>query len=459
LLKKILTLTLTLALVACAGTRRASDIATPNVDYIETLDVARAPNADSFLVLLAMNYQSYAVYNARTAGYIDVGELFAGKAISAFSGETPFPEALDAWPIADDNLRFDLQQACKDLIESLKNNVADTCPEAAAEAQAKYDCWLSASSIGNYATADECRVRFTRAMSVLRGGENGGCAATKKRTVKQQQAYYPDTRNLSSVNGMRAREGVVIVNNINIPTNLITPEPVAPVTFNQNITYSGEHGARVIDDTGVVAAEVIVDDNLVSRDEFINMMMALRAELAAIHARLDVEPAEIIHTEKMREVIVEDPETVMLKVQQIPLEPEQSIMEEIFEIGFDFDKSVIKPEYKELIRKLAESAQNRNVRVSVVGHTDTAGSRAYNYALGGRRAEAVRKMLVANGIPAERIFAVSSGESDLKVQTGDGVPNAANRRVRVVKETSVMTEPDGVEYEYVIAGEPVFVRE
>ena len=97
-----------------------------------------------------------------------------------------------------------------------------------------------------------------------------------------------------------------------------------------------------------------------------------------------------------------------------------------------------------MIRELADATQaNKNIKVSVVGHTDTAGSNSYNYALGGRRAEAVQRMLISYGIPASQIVAVSAGEEDLKVATPDGTPNAENRRVRVVKETHY-TEPGKV---------------
>ena len=173
----------------------------------------------------------------------------------------------------------------------------------------------------------------------------------------------------------------------------------------------------------------MVGDELVTRDEFINMMMAMREELAAINARLD----------KIQAASQED--KTIIKVQQIPLEPKQHVMEEILEIRFDFDKAVVKPEYEDLIRQLATATQeNKNIKVSVVGHTDTMGSKDYNYSLGGRRAEAVQKMLIKYGIPASQIVAVSAGEEGLAVQTGDGVANAANRRVRVVKEVHY-TEP------------------
>ena len=150
------------------------------------------------------------------------------------------------------------------------------------------------------------------------------------------------------------------------------------------------------------------------------MMMAMRAELAEINARLDKLSAKNYD------------EKTVIKVQQIPVEPKQHVMEEVFEIRFDFDKANIKPEYEDLIRKLVDATQsNKNIRVSVVGHTDTSGSKSYNYALGGRRAEAVQKLLIGYGIPASQIVAVSAGEEDLKVPTLDGVRNAENRCVHV----------------------------
>ena len=123
-------------------------------------------------------------------------------------------------------------------------------------------------------------------------------------------------------------------------------------------------------------------------------------------------------------------------------------MEEVFEIRFDFNKATIKPEYQELIEQLATATQeNKNIKVSVVGHTDTSGTQNYNYALGGRRAEAVQKMLIKYGIPASQIVAVSAGEEDLAVPTPDNTPNAANRRVRVVKEVHYTEEAKPVPME------------
>lgn len=464
------------ALAACARSNSddAYDVSTPTVDYVERLDVYSAPHQDSFLNQLAMNYRSYAIYNARTSGYPEIGEQFAQKAVAAFSGELPFPESLDNWPVNDEQTAFELYTAYNELMDQLRNDASMVQPELAAELQAKYDCWLSATASGQDATARQCRDRFQKAMVALRDCKGGKIISKVQTTetlatqnvvnempVRDAQPvaaeYYPETRGMRSMNNSsRTREGVIIVNNVNVPEHLIKPEPVQPMVFNQNI-YGGDKTVTTSNSGNDVDLNVPADGNkkcqcayqvckkkpcpqqpvqqpcncphedLVTRAEFIDMMMAMRQELAAINARLDKLQAAA-------------GEKTMIKVQQIPLEPKQHVMEEVFEVRFDFNKAVIKPEYRDLIEKLADATQaNKNIKVSVVGHTDTAGSKSYNYALGGRRAEAVQKMLIQYGIPASQIVAVSSGEEDLAVPTPDNTPNAANRRVRVVKETHYTT--------------------
>ena len=73
---------------------------------------------------------------------------------------------------------------------------------------------------------------------------------------------------------------------------------------------------------------------------------------------------------------------------------------------FDFDKSVIKPQGRESLDKLA--ADLRGVRydaIQVTGHTDRFGSHAYNLKLSARRAQAVADYLVQSGITAGQVSA------------------------------------------------------
>ncbi|MBR5355150.1 MAG: hypothetical protein IK122_03410, partial [Alphaproteobacteria bacterium] len=145
----ILSLLVAFSLVGCAGTNtRDAEYEMPAVEYVEGLNVNAAPHKDSFLNQLAMNYRSYAIYNARTSNYPDIAELFANKAIGAFSGETPFPESLDNWRIEDDSERFEIYTGYNNLINELNSDAAQMQPQLAAEAQAKFDCWISAAASG-----------------------------------------------------------------------------------------------------------------------------------------------------------------------------------------------------------------------------------------------------------------------------------------------------------------------
>ncbi|HEX3674738.1 MAG TPA: OmpA family protein, partial [Rhizomicrobium sp.] len=66
--------------------------------------------------------------------------------------------------------------------------------------------------------------------------------------------------------------------------------------------------------------------------------------------------------------------------------------------------------------------------ITIVGHTDTSGSTAYNQRLSVKRANVVEEALVDLGARREAISASGVGETDLAVQTADGVKEPKNRR-------------------------------
>ena len=83
-------------------------------------------------------------------------------------------------------------------------------------------------------------------------------------------------------------------------------------------------------------------------------------------------------------------------------------------------------------RILSEVARRPVPDVLVVGHTDAAGSDELNDALGMQRAQTVRTALIAVGIPAADIQAISRGKRAPAVPTADGVAESRNRRVEIV---------------------------
>ena len=101
-------------------------------------------------------------------------------------------------------------------------------------------------------------------------------------------------------------------------------------------------------------------------------------------------------------------------------------------VFFDFNADVAPIEAGQTIDAVATSVVNCGWRgLSVAGHTDRAGSDAYNNALSMRRAQAVSALLQARGVNPNMIAATAHGESEPRVPTPDGERNPQNRRVEI----------------------------
>jgi outer membrane protein OmpA-like peptidoglycan-associated protein len=100
-----------------------------------------------------------------------------------------------------------------------------------------------------------------------------------------------------------------------------------------------------------------------------------------------------------------------------------------FTAYFDFNSSTLKPEARSVVRQAAAAAKQGQVsHITVTGHTDTVGSAEFNQALSERRADTVRKELIADGVSADEITAKGVGKTELAVPTADGVREPRNRR-------------------------------
>jgi len=79
---------------------------------------------------------------------------------------------------------------------------------------------------------------------------------------------------------------------------------------------------------------------------------------------------------------------------------------------FDFDKSAIKPEFKDRLDALSGQIRDINLEVVIaIGHADLVGTTTYNQKLSVRRAEAVKAYLVSKGLEANRIYTEGKGET------------------------------------------------
>ena len=102
-------------------------------------------------------------------------------------------------------------------------------------------------------------------------------------------------------------------------------------------------------------------------------------------------------------------------------------------IYFDFDSSEIRSEFTSLVTAHARYlASNASIRVRVEGNTDERGSREYNIGLGERRAQAVRRALMLQGVAESQITTVSYGEERPAVTGHNEEAWARNRRAEIV---------------------------
>jgi peptidoglycan-associated lipoprotein len=98
-------------------------------------------------------------------------------------------------------------------------------------------------------------------------------------------------------------------------------------------------------------------------------------------------------------------------------------------VFFEFDKYDVKDEFKPLIEAHAKYLrENGAAKMLIQGNTDERGSREYNIALGQRRSEAVKRMLLLLGGREDQIEAVSLGEEKPRAPGHEEASWTQNRR-------------------------------
>jgi len=102
-------------------------------------------------------------------------------------------------------------------------------------------------------------------------------------------------------------------------------------------------------------------------------------------------------------------------------------------VFFDYDSAVVRDEFKPVVTAHAQYLTgNRGRRVVIQGNTDERGSREYNIALGQRRADSVKKMLMLLGAGDNQIETVSLGEEKPRAMGSNESAYAENRRADIV---------------------------
>jgi len=153
------------------------------------------------------------------------------------------------------------------------------------------------------------------------------------------------------------------------------------------------------------------------KNEFMNAM----ANLESMMQPMMMAPPELVPPPR------EEPMALPAEAQ--PMLPEESM----YLTFFDFDQHTLNAGAQSVLDAVRDEITRRgtvNV-INVVGHTDSAGPRAYNDRLALRRANAVRDALIERGVDPGMIRVEGRGQNDLLVQTADGVREPANRRAQI----------------------------
>ena len=124
--------------------------------------------------------------------------------------------------------------------------------------------------------------------------------------------------------------------------------------------------------------------------------------------------------------------------------PEDALI--LKDVHFDFDKSDIRPEDKDILNGIAQWMSNHpDAFLQIEGHCDERGTNEYNVALGERRALSVRSYLTALGTNPNRLLTVSYGEEKPLCTESNESCWARNRRAHFLvdygEETAGMEEP------------------
>ncbi len=156
------------------------------------------------------------------------------------------------------------------------------------------------------------------------------------------------------------------------------------------------------------------------------------ADKSGIEETVVVQDDETLLEEDIRSTAVavdQKPKVALLPSSPKDLEEKVAEAGKLYMVHFDYDKYVIKDEYKGRLRENAKwLKQNSGVNLAIEGHADERGENEYNLALGDKRATSVKRYLKALGVDTSGFSTISYGEEKPLDEAGNEEAWAKNRR-------------------------------
>ena len=102
------------------------------------------------------------------------------------------------------------------------------------------------------------------------------------------------------------------------------------------------------------------------------------------------------------------------------------------DISFDVGSAAIKPQLRAVLDPFVSSLQgDPSAQITIVGHTDSTGSDAFNNKLSIERADSVRDYIVTRGVAAGRVATAGRGDREPIADNNTDAGRAKNRRVEI----------------------------
>ncbi|MBF0100889.1 MAG: PKD domain-containing protein [Desulfobacterales bacterium] len=102
---------------------------------------------------------------------------------------------------------------------------------------------------------------------------------------------------------------------------------------------------------------------------------------------------------------------------------------ELEDVNFPFDSKSVVDDLKQFPHLADLMKQHPDVYLEITGHTDTVGGKKYNNSLSKKRAEAVKQLLINQGVSSSRISIIGLGKSQVKAKGSSPESHFMNRRV------------------------------
>lgn len=161
-------------------------------------------------------------------------------------------------------------------------------------------------------------------------------------------------------------------------------------------------------------------------------LLKQETQAAKRYAKAQAEEAELAKLEA--ELAIEEADSLRRKLNSIATEQtDKGLMMTLGDFVFDSGKATIKSEAVENFSKVIDFINTYpDNQVRIEGHTDSSGSNKLNLKLSQYRADAVKALLVKNGIIASQIDAVGMGEDFPIAGNTTKAGKAKNRRVEII---------------------------